>query len=169
MATAKADWLAIEKFMMLTEDYAAAAKQYNVKEDTIRKRAKRHAWPLPSIVAEKALALRAAGTVQKAQNGGIIEQSAKNLAQRGEEHADMVFRKANDALNKMKEFPIENARDVELIDRVARRAAGLGNDETDVKISIVGLNERLERHNVIEAELVEESVSEPSESLALPS
>lgn len=162
-----ADWSAIEKFMMITEDYVAAAKQFNVKADTIRKRAKRHGWPLPSVIAAKVLALKKVGDVQTAQNGALIEQSAKTLAERGEAHAEMVFEKANAALVALKKFPVRNARDVELIDKVARRAAGMGNDDEGARISIIQLNEALDSHrtdDVIEAEIVQPGIPDTSSS-----
>lgn len=167
-----ADWAAIEKFMMLTEDYSAAAKHFAVKEDTIRKRAKRHAWPLPSVVAAKALALKNAGTVQSAQNGAIIEQSAKTLAERGEEHAKTVFDLASGALKALKKLPVRNWKDAEIADKAARRAAGLGNDDEGVRISLISLNESINAHDtsedVIEATLIPDDPESESPIPALP-
>lgn len=146
--------------MMLTEDYGAAAKHFNVKEDTIRKRAKRHLWPLPSVIAAKALALKSAGTVQKAQNGALSDQVVKTLAERGEEHAKTVFDLASTELAKLKKLPIRNWKDAEIADKAARRAAGMGNDDEGARVSIIQLNESINAHplgnedDVIEATLI---------------
>lgn len=146
-------WEAIERWMLVNDDFEGAAKTFNTKANSIRVRAKRYNWALPSVIAKRAAELKAIPS----QNGAIIEHAAKTLAKRGEAHTEMVFEKANRALKNMKEFPVENARDVELIDRVARRAAGLGNEDDGVKISIISLNEQMDKHqdeDVIEATLI---------------
>lgn len=152
------DWLSVEKWAVANDDIVAAAKQFGLKEDTVRKRAARHKWPLPSVIARRAAEIKiATRSIKESGNGALIEQTAKTLAERGEKHAEMVFGKATAALESMKKFPVRNARDVELIDRVARRAAGLENDEQHVNVSLIALNERIDSHEVIEAEVIEDN------------
>lgn len=157
-------WEQIEKWMILHDDFPAASKEFNVNEITLRSRARRHSWPLPSVIAKAAAARKCI----PAQNRAIIESGVKNLAQRGEEHAKTMFDLAAGELAKVERLPIKNWKDAEIADKAARRSAGMGNDDESLNISIIGLNERMERHDVLEAELVEESVSSPSEPLALP-
>lgn len=154
---AQTDWQSVERWMILHDNFPTCAKEFNLKEDTVRKRARRYSWPLPSVIAKRAAEIRALPNVQPARNGAIIERSAKTLIEKGEAHAEMVFEKANRALRDLKKFPVRSARDVEVIDRVARRSAGLENDEQQVNVSLIALNERIEAHDVIEAEVIEQS------------
>lgn len=156
MAT-QAEWDIIERWMILHDDFPACAKEFNMKEDTVRKRARRYAWPLPSVIAKRAAEIRALPNVQPARNGALIEQSAKTLAEKGEEHANTMFDLAAGAIAAVKKLPIKNWRDAEIADKAARRSAGMGNDDEGVKISLIQLNEAIDTHSdedVIEGEVL---------------
>lgn len=147
-------WEVVERWMLLNDDFPGAAKHFGVKENTIRVRAKRYHWALPSVIAKRAAELK----LIPSQNGAIIEQSAKTLAERGEQHAKTVFDLASNALKSLKKLPVRNWKDAEIADKAARRAAGMGNDDEGARISIIQLNEAIDSHvddsDVIEAELI---------------
>lgn len=152
MATAlQVPWDLIEKFCIAGGSYADAAAEFNVKVDTIRKRSARYSWPVPKAIAQAAMSLPAR---QKKVNEAIIQQKAKSWDEKGEEHRRVAFDKAHAALAKMKPTPPKNWREAEAADKIARRAAGLDTADT-VNQTLIQLNEAVNEHDVVEADVVE--------------
>lgn len=103
-----------------------AADRYQVSYDALRKRCSREEWPIPAKVQE--------AVSQLSQNRLIATARAETWAERGENHRSRVFEIAAKALGDVEKSPplVEGWADVERIDKMARRAAGLDNDETKV-------------------------------------
>ncbi len=151
MAAERIDWHSVEKFMLLGNTYKQASEHFKIIEGTIRKRASRYQWPLPHKIAQVKAEIQA----QPARNAAIVEQTAKNLAERGEEHAKVVFDLASNALASLKKLPVRNWKDAEIADKAARRAAGMGNDDEGARVSIIQLNESLNSHDFSHDEVLE--------------
>lgn len=145
------NWEEIKQYMMLSgatfEDAACkfSSDEEEVSHWAIRKRAEREQWPLPERVAKKAQEL-----VQKiVQNNDLSDKSAQNWAQNGENHRALAFKVASKAMNSVAAAPpeVKDWSDVERIDKIARRAAGLDTTETTVQanVSFQMLGERFER------------------------
>lgn len=63
---------------------------------------------------------------------------AASWAEKGERHRKMVFEKTTAMLEQATLAPPKNWKDAEIVDKMARRAAGLDNLETQVN-TIIGL------------------------------
>ncbi len=103
-----------------------ASDKYRVSYDALRKRCQREQWPIPERVKEAVTIL--------SQNRTIATARAETWAEKGETHKGRIFEIASKALGGVEKAPplVEGWADVERIDKMARRAAGLDNDETKV-------------------------------------
>jgi hypothetical protein len=155
-------WEIIERTCIAGMTFMDAAKQFEVKEDTIRKRARRYKWPVSKAIAK---------VVQRAvQNEEVAERAAQDWLAKGEAHRTVVFEKAHGAIVKAKMSPPKSWKEFELADKAARRAADLENDEAAQHISLIQLNDAINDYELpIEAHSVpNESGSEAVEATVLP-
>ena len=67
------------------------------------------------------------------------KSQGETLAQRGQAYAERMFAKVSKLAEEANLAPPKNYRDLELADKVARRAAGLENIDTQVN-TLVGVN-----------------------------
>lgn len=133
-----------------TSTWAELAAKFGVKENTLRAYAIRNKWPCPSNVKR---------AVQKAQKQAIAE-SGVDWLQRGEKQREIAWKLAHGALKKKKSLPVRNWKDAETADKMARRAAGLENDNP-ISQTLISINERInsaggDDDEVLEAVIVEE-------------
>ncbi len=153
-------WDLIEKFCITGGgSIPDAAAQFNVKADTIRKRAARYSWLLPRVIERAAAKLPAR---QKMVNQAMIAHKAESWEEKGEAHRRTVFDLAHGSLKKMKQQAPRNFREAEAADKMARRAAGLENIDT-VQQSLILVNDAIsgfEPTEVMEAEVVESTTYE---------
>jgi hypothetical protein len=137
-------WDIIERTCIAGMTFMDAAKEFGVKEDTIRKRARRYNWPVPKAIGK---------AVQKAvQNAEVVDRTAQGWLAKGEAHRRVVFDKASGAIGQAKMHPPKSWKEFDLADRAARRAAGLDNADV-VQQTLIHINE-LDAEQPIEAELV---------------
>jgi hypothetical protein len=116
--------------------FMSAAQDFGVKENTIRKRARRYKWPVARAIGK---------AVQKAvQNEQVTERTAQDWIAKGAVHRAVVFDKAHAAIAKANMRPPESWREFDLADRAARRAAGLDNEEGAQQTLLIQINERVE-------------------------
>jgi hypothetical protein len=117
------------------------AAKYNVSEGTLKARSAREKWieMRPETHATEAAAR--ATVVQ----GGVLEgakeaakQVAQSWAERGEKYRTMMFDKTSSLMQQATLSPPKNWKDAEIVDKMARRAAGLDNLETQVN-TIIGI------------------------------
>ena len=137
-------WDIIERTCIAGMTFMDAAKEFGVKEDTIRKRARRYNWPVARAIGK---------AVKKAvQNGQVVERTAQDWLVKGNAHRTVVFDKASGAIAKANMTPPRSWREFDLADRAARRAAGLENAEV-VQETLIHINEAIDGHEfeVIEA------------------
>ena len=75
----------------------------------------------------------------------LVRALAENWIRKGELHRELAFKLANDALKVLKKGPrLENWRDIERADKIARRAAGLESEEaTKVNVALNLVNQRI--------------------------
>jgi hypothetical protein len=146
------DWDAVEKACIAGMDFPSAAKHFDVKEDTIRKRANRYKWPTPLAIARRAAELSKGSA--KALDAAATDWNAK-----GEAHRAIAFEKAHESIKKFKPRAPKSFRELESAVKVARQSAGL--DTADVQVAtLIQLNERLENAELeqpIEATLLPDS------------
>ena len=135
-AGAAIPWDVIERACIAGMTFMDAAKGFGVKEDTVRKRARRYRWPVPRAIGK---------AVQKAvQNEQVAELTARDWLAKGAVHRAIVFDKAHAAIAKANMSPPKSWREFDLADRAARRAAGLDNEEGAQQTLLIQINERIE-------------------------
>jgi hypothetical protein len=141
------DWTPIELAVTGGLSFSEAAESFGVKEDSIRKRAKRHRWILP-----KALSQIVRNKLEKA-----VEKVADDWIAAGESHRKVAFDLAHESLKKMKPRAPKTFREADAADRMARRAAGLDNSEIMQQTTLIRINESIEDFDsvreVVEADL----------------
>ena len=137
-------WEIIERTCIAGMTFMDAAKEFGVKEDTIRKRARRYNWPVSKAIGK---------AVQRAvQNAEVVDRTAQDWLAKGEAHRALVFDKASGAIAKANMRPPQSWREFDLADRAARRAAGLENAEV-VQQTLVNIND-LDASEIIDLSLV---------------
>src|SRR5438067_3299416 len=128
-------WEIIERACIVGMTFMSAAKEFAVKEDTIRKRARRYNWPVPKAIGK---------AVQKAvQNEQVAERTAQNWLDKSSAHRAIVFDKAHGAITKATMSPPRSWKEFDLADRAARRAANLENAEV-VQQTLIQINEAID-------------------------
>lgn len=138
-------WEIIERTCIAGMTFMDAAKEFGIKEDTIRKRARRYKWPVARAIGQ---------AVQKAvQNAEVTERTAQDWLTKGEAHRAVVFDKASGAIKKANMQPPKSWKEFDLADRAARRAAGLENAEV-VQQTLIHINEPGADSEVIDLNLV---------------
>jgi hypothetical protein len=137
-------WDIIERTCIAGMTFMDAAKEFGVKEDTIRKRAYRYKWPVARAIGQ---------AVQKSvQNTEVTERTAQDWLAKGEAHRAVVFDKASGAIKKANMRPPKSWKEFDLADRAARRAAGLENADV-VQQTLIHINE-IDAEQPIEAEVI---------------
>ena len=140
-------WDVIERTCIAGMTFMSAAGEFAVKEDTIRKRARRYNWPVSKAIGK---------SVQKAvQNTQVADRTAHDWLAKSAAHRAVVFDKAHGAITQAKMCPPRSWRDFDLADRTARRAAGLESAEI-VQQTLIQINEAIDdfdQPRPIEAEL----------------
>jgi len=138
-------WEIIERTCIAGMTFMDAAREFGVKEDTIRKRARRYNWPVSKAIGK---------AVQKAvQNAEVVDRTAQDWLAKGEAHRAVVFDKASGAIKKAKMRPLESWKEFDLADRAARRAAGLENAEV-VQQTLIHINDEGFDSQVIDLNLM---------------
>jgi hypothetical protein len=166
------DWNAARRAIELGASYEQVAATFGVGHATIRKRALRHGWLTP----EKAHEAVVSGITIKRHDPAkatamVTEALGMTWQQKGEAHRNLVFDIAHNAIKKAKmPAPVKWA-ELDIADKLARKAAGLESGESQVNIAILpngwpkpasengGWSGHSVDTNVVESE-------EPSEALA---
>jgi nucleoid DNA-binding protein len=124
-----------------------AAAKYNIKENTIRVKSRRNKWVTPRRVA----------AVLRNRDHAAIAKVAKDWLAEGEKHREKVFDIATNSLKRVKKITVRNAKDFEIVDKAARRAAGLETADTQIGV-LIQMNERMENfedEQPVEADAIE--------------
>lgn len=116
-------------------DYADVEKKHNVPYNMLVTWARRNKWPTKAKT--KKLIAKVGGEV----NEQTAQTIAKTLLARGQAHAEKVFSKASQACATSKVSAPKNWKDFEIADRVARRAAGMNDDQPILNATLVHINE----------------------------
>lgn len=134
--------------------YTEAAKHFGIKPDSIKARSMREEWPLPIKVLRKAQEIVAQQSKPGAVTGATaIAEQAQNWVEKGEISRALAYRIAIKGLQKAesKELPVDSWQDVERIDKMARRAAGLEDgDASKVQVGV--------QVNMLDARNIPESI-----------
>jgi hypothetical protein len=129
-------WEIIERTCIAGMSFMDAAKEFGVKEDTIRKRARRYNWPVARTIGK---------AVQKAvQNSQVVDKAAQDWLAKGNAHRTVVFDKASGAIKKANMCPPKSWKEFDLADRAARRAANLENAEIVEQSLLIHVNEAID-------------------------
>lgn len=116
-------------------DYADVEKKHNVPYNLLVTWTRRNKWPT------KAKTKKILAKVGSEVNEQTAQTIAKTLLARGQAHAEKVFAKASLACATSKVSAPKNWKDFEIADRVARRAAGMNDDQTVLNTTLVHINE----------------------------
>ena len=130
-------WRSVEAAVCAGMGYTEAAKRFGIRSPhAIIMRARRNRWPVPSRIKERTRALQLsvkaraeANEEQRDCNEKSIEALAESWQERGEQHRIAAFRAAHNAFLKACLPAPETWRELELADRIARRAAGLDSQD----------------------------------------
>lgn len=120
----------VEMFCRLGNSFADAAQKFNMSEASIRSLAKRGGWRQSDIKRDRETML-----------ARVARVATETWAEKSEAHRLKMFGMASEALAKAKLKAPQNWRDVETVDRIARRAAGLDDDGgkgTIVQLALIG-------------------------------
>jgi hypothetical protein len=129
-------WDVIERTCIAGMTFMDAAKEFGVKEDTIRKRARRYNWAVSRAIGK---------AVQKAvQNAEVVDRAAQDWLAKGNVHRTVVFDKASGAIAKAQMRPPKSWKEFDLADRAARRSAGLENAEVVQQSLLIHINEAID-------------------------
>lgn len=162
-------WIEIEHAVCNGMTFPEASKKYNIKENTLRVKAKRGKWVTPKIVRAQVSA------EIKRTTGATVTKVVADWLAKGEDLRDLSFTKAHDSIKKFKPKAPKNFRELESAVKIARQAAGLETADINVA-TLIQMNERMENFedeqpiedpNVIDGEF--EMVPEQGASVALPS
>lgn len=104
-----------------------AAERYQLSYDALRQRCTREEWPIPERVQKLVTEL----SQKKSQNAIIAQNQAETWLEKGERHKSVAFEMAHSALKDASSCPpeVKDWADIERIDKMARRAAGLDNGD----------------------------------------
>ena len=128
------------------------ANKYSISEGTLKARSSREKWV---EMRPETYATNATGVLEAAKTAAIA--GAASWAEKGERHRKMVFEKTTAMLEQATLAPPKNWKDAEIVDKMARRAAGLDNLETQVN-TIIGLGSLDDAPvSVLEAEIVHDA------------
>jgi hypothetical protein len=154
-AISQETWKAVEAAICIGGlGYSEAGRKFGIEPHAIMAKARRGAWPVPSVIQKRVEALqrgrfKTAERYKEARGGNeeAIEIAAESWAQKAERHRVLAFDFAHSALKAAAKTPppIESWRDVDLADRCARRNAGLDSEEgSRISIGMALINDRLE-------------------------
>jgi hypothetical protein len=116
-----------------------AARKWKLSPEAVYARAKRNGWRLINHKAKQKLL---------AEQG----KNKRDWGKSGESHREQAFKIANTSLKKFRARAPKDFKELDIADRIARRAAGLENDSV-VQQTLVHINEAVEGH--AEAQIVE--------------
>ena len=128
-------WRQVELACVAGMSYSEAAKQFGVKVNTVRAKAVRHNWPTPQNVGKRAKELSAKPSATTA-----LDKIAGDWQEKAENHRVTVFDKTSTAIAKSNLQPPKNWKDFDIVDKAARRSAGLDNTEV-LQQTLVNINE----------------------------
>lgn len=120
-------WAACREAVALGVTLKQAAETYGLSYGAAKMRASREKWPKPSDLAPAPKP----GTPAPLPPVALASQS---WAERGEQHREVVFKLAQQALAKAKPRRLEEWADIERAARLADRAAGLDKPQAAVNI-----------------------------------
>lgn len=116
-------------------DYEDVAKKHNVPYNMLIVWTRRGKWPT------KAKTKKLISKVGSEVNEQTAQSIAKTLLARGQVHAEKVFSKASLACSQSKVASPKSWKDFEIADRVARRSAGMNDDQPILNQTLVHINE----------------------------
>lgn len=156
------NWDEIEKLAIAGVDYPELSRRFDISQNTIRVRARRHKWPTPLAIACRVKQLKAK---TPSQAPDLIDAAAQDWHARGEAHRKTAFEKANKSMKKFKVKAPKNFRELKVADDVARRAAGLDISEVNQQ-TLIMMHEKVnqfdeepeEIQEIIEAEVIVEAL-----------
>ena len=116
--------------------YDKVASEFGIGSGTLRKRAQREGWMTPGKVKD------AVERHELKQRHGMsrdvaLSALAQSWAEKGEGHRSLVFDRASAAMKSAKLEPPKNWRDAEIVDKMARKAAGLESGDTQISVAFV--------------------------------
>lgn len=114
------------------------ARKYSLSQGTLKARSAREKWVdmRPETHAKGVATGLQHGILESAKAGAKVV--GESWAERGESYRRMIFEKTSKLMDQATLAPPKNWKDADVADKMARRAAGLDNLETQVN-TIIGL------------------------------
>ena len=147
-AALEVNWDEVKLFCVSGHSYKDASSKYDIDEATIRQRSHREQWPMPERVSQL--------VTRVAENQQLAQKMAETWAEKGEEHRSLAFKVAKKAMEGVSMAPpeVKDWSDVERIDKMARRAAGLDTSEAQVSatFNFAMLGQEVPAADIVEVE-----------------
>ena len=142
MKVSNKTWEAIKIAVCAGMPVKEAAEQWQVPVQRIYQKISRQNWPTPRRIKDNE-ELEEAAMALNAKNGNGMDKAilamkgalAATWAEKGEGYRLMMFDRVTSALQKIIMKPPQNWKDLELADRIARRAAGLKDEQVNNTIN----------------------------------
>jgi transposase len=153
----KTRWiLAREAVCRLGYSQREAADKFGLSYEALRKKCQREEWPVPSRVKEAVPIV--------SQNRAVAKLEAETWLERGEMHRGRMFALAERALKTVESLPpdVKDWSDVERLDKIARRAAGLdsGDEKSSNSFTLNLIHQRTDVPATIQSEYIEAEAEE---------
>jgi hypothetical protein len=110
------------------------AKKYDISDGTLKARCSREKWV--EMRPEFHATIATDAVLDAAKQGAKV--AAQSWMERGESYRRMIFEKTSKLMEQATLAPPKNWKDADVADKMARRAAGLDNLETQVN-TIIGI------------------------------
>jgi transposase len=141
------DWKLIDADLVAGMTTKEAAFKHGVKMDTIQTHIRRTKLAIPSNELIRNLERRLANVQEK-----VVVAAVESWLEKGEQHRQKAFEIGHESVKKFTARAPKDFKELEIADKIARRAAGLDVADT-VQQTLINVNERVENfeHEVVEA------------------
>jgi hypothetical protein len=130
----KVDWVAVRTAIETGASYEQTAKIFGVPVPTLRQRAKRGGWMSPGVVEKLSVSAESANVTPMSRDQ-VKTAITETWAEKGAKLRRVMFKKAFNAVKASTVQSPKNWRDLEIADKLARRAAGLDTADNQVNLS----------------------------------
>lgn len=128
------DWTPIRSAVESGLPYAKVSQIFGIPEQTLRKQASRNRW-ITNTVVQKLTDSGETAAVTNQSHEAIRAAITETWAEKGAKLRRVMFRKAFNAVKQSSVQTPKNWRDLEIADKLARRAAGLDTADNQVILS----------------------------------
>ncbi len=128
------DWVPVRSAIESGLPYAKVSQIFGIPEQTLRKQASRNKW-ITNTVIQKLTESGESASVTNQSQAAVRAAITETWAEKGAKLRRVMFKKAYNAVKQSAVQTPKNWRDLEIADKLARRAAGLDTADNQVNLS----------------------------------